>query len=109
MFSETIFHFQTAKPNTQVKFKILVESAAGQQSEDGQRLINELGWIPLNDLVQAKGDENFPNVQTDSDQVIQIYFTSGTTGTPKMVPHTQVSPCHPNMSPRPFSQFALTF
>ncbi len=52
------------------------------------------GWISLQRLVESVSGENlanFPQWESRSSDVMQIYFTSGTTGSPKMVGHTHGS------------------
>ncbi len=62
-----------------LKHKILVGDCAGLSSKE---------WVRLEDLMS--GAEPIADRETSSSEVIQIFFTSGTTGAPKMVPHTQV-------------------
>ena len=64
-----------------LKHKILVG--------DGSAQLASQGWVRFNDLMS--GAEPHPHRETDCSEIIQIYFTSGTTGAPKMVPHTQAS------------------
>ncbi|XP_059078296.1 acyl-coenzyme A synthetase ACSM3, mitochondrial-like [Tigriopus californicus] len=67
--------------------KVLVH---GQESEV-QDLINRHGWTSLQELLDQNGSTEIEPVETDASQMIQVYFTSGTTGEPKMVPHSQRS------------------
>lgn len=48
------------------------------------------GWLSWSDLI-AQADTKHTAVKTHKDEVMQIFFTSGTTGSPKMVPHTHGS------------------
>lgn len=49
------------------------------------------GWIDFDQEVQKESIE-FPRVLTDNHDPLLIYFTSGTSGHPKMVCHNQVYP-----------------
>ncbi|CAG7835143.1 unnamed protein product [Allacma fusca] len=52
------------------------------------------GWIQYEDLAENVLDADvlsFKNVDTKSDALSQVFFTSGTTGKPKMVGHTHAS------------------
>ncbi|MPC46150.1 Acyl-coenzyme A synthetase ACSM3, mitochondrial [Portunus trituberculatus] len=50
------------------------------------------GWICYNELLEScHGRPAQPCVATRGDDISQLFFTSGTTGKPKMVPHTQAS------------------
>lgn len=64
-----------------VRHKILVG--------EGEKAEAQNGWVRFGDLMD--GAEPIGDRQTDSSEVVQIFFTSGTTGAPKMVPHTQAS------------------
>lgn len=60
----------------------------------GSRRLFKNNWLNYNDLIEkVKPNEitDFQDADMDSESVAQIYFTSGTTGKPKMVAHTQVS------------------
>lgn len=48
------------------------------------------GWLNWDEMFEAASDNHSP-LKTAKDEVMQIYFTSGTTGSPKMVPHTHTS------------------
>uniref|UniRef100_A0ABM5EZT2 medium-chain acyl-CoA ligase n=1 Tax=Pogona vitticeps TaxID=103695 RepID=A0ABM5EZT2_9SAUR len=48
------------------------------------------GWLNFKDLLQA-APANHNCVKTKSDDPLAIYFTSGTTGSPKMVAHSHCS------------------
>jgi len=48
------------------------------------------GWLNWNQLYDSS-DSRHEAVATHKDDIMQIYFTSGTTGKPKMVPHTHTS------------------
>ncbi len=53
----------------------------------------QTGWLPYQELMQQASVYLSPEEvePTRSDDVLLIYFTSGTTKFPKMVPHTQAS------------------
>eukprot|EP00095_Tigriopus_kingsejongensis_P009197 maker-scaffold299_size217019-snap-gene-1.25 protein:Tk09197 transcript:maker-scaffold299_size217019-snap-gene-1.25-mRNA-1 annotation:"hypothetical protein BRAFLDRAFT_275193" len=72
-----------------VQHKVLVHPEP--PSEAVQKLIDQHGWISLQALMEQNGGREIEPMATDSSQVIQVYFTSGATGEPKMVPHTQAS------------------
>ena len=68
-----------------LKHKILV-------SNDESNYFKDKGWTLLSDLMQQNGNPECPqNLQTSSKDLMQIFFTSGTTGAPKMCAHTQGS------------------
>jgi acyl-coenzyme A synthetase/AMP-(fatty) acid ligase len=69
-----------------LKHKILVGQSIPEH-------LQKSGWILLKDLVDEHGKvANCPtNLNTPSSQTMQIYFTSGTTGAPKMCAHTHGS------------------
>lgn len=51
-------------------------------------------WMNYNDLISKVNSSeiaDFKDADMDSESIAQIYFTSGTTGKPKMVAHSQVS------------------
>ncbi|MGC8606802.1 MAG: acyl-CoA synthetase [Vulcanisaeta sp.] len=48
------------------------------------------GWLDYYELISGRS-ENFQGVKTKSDDLLLVYFTSGTTAKPKMVMHTQSS------------------
>jgi len=48
------------------------------------------GWLSWDKLYESSGSTH-EAVRTHKDDIMQIYFTSGTTGKPKMVPHTHSS------------------
>lgn len=51
-------------------------------------------WLNYNDLtgkVNSNEITDFKDADMNSESIAQIYFTSGTTGKPKMVAHSQVS------------------
>ncbi len=74
-----------------LKHKILVST--GDRVDEQARLVSSCGWIPLSELVSQNASQaaNLAPVETKSSDIMQIFFTSGTTGAPKMVPHTQGS------------------
>ncbi|KAK8746815.1 hypothetical protein OTU49_016830 [Cherax quadricarinatus] len=50
------------------------------------------GWISYQDVLKlSNGKAVKPCVLTKGDTIAQLFFTSGTTGKPKMVPHTQAN------------------
>lgn len=56
--------------------------------------VSNKNWLNYKNLVNnVKSNEisNFKDADMDSESISQIYFTSGTTGKPKMVAHSQVS------------------
>jgi len=50
----------------------------------------ETGWLSWEALMESSSD-TFPVVRSDKDDVMQIFYTSGTTEAPKMVLHTHSS------------------
>ena len=69
-----------------MKCKILVSDDVATEN------FRNKGWILLGDLMNQKENPNCPqNLETSSKDVMQIFFTSGTTGAPKMCAHTQGS------------------
>ncbi len=57
-------------------------------------LSNNNDWLNYDNLISkisATEISDFRDADTDSESIAQIYFTSGTTGKPKMVAHSQVS------------------
>ena len=54
--------------------------------------LQKCGWISLQHLVDSfQNLGHFREAETLSSDLMQIYFTSGTTGAPKMVGHTHGS------------------
>jgi acetyl-CoA synthetase len=49
----------------------------------------EEGWIPFEDSLDARA--SVPPAPTRADELLLLYFTSGTTARPKLVAHTHVS------------------
>ncbi|XP_077997327.1 acyl-coenzyme A synthetase ACSM3, mitochondrial-like [Glandiceps talaboti] len=73
----------------------VAKSCPSLQNKISVRNINEdirkrPGWHDFHDLYEKTNDE-FQAVNTRSDDPMMIYFTSGTTGKPKMTEHTQAS------------------
>lgn len=65
--------------------KIIVSPSHGDVNDN---------WLNYNDLISKVNSNEiteFKDVDMDSESVAQVYFTSGTTGKPKMVAHSQVS------------------
>lgn len=57
------------------------------------RVTND-NWLNYNDLIGTVNSNeitDFKDADMNSESIAQIYFTSGTTGKPKMVAHSQVS------------------
>lgn len=81
---------EVSKSLSNLRYKILVPQA---EDDSGivENLINKKGWISFNDLCDANGSQEISPRKTSSSEIMQIFFTSGTTGDPKMVPHTQAS------------------
>ncbi|XP_068214821.1 acyl-coenzyme A synthetase ACSM3, mitochondrial-like [Palaemon carinicauda] len=82
-----ICDFATAKRlndvTKEIPLRIVVSNSADQSLS---------GWTKYDDLIkQGKSKDVKPCHKTKSTDVAQIFFTSGTTGKPKMVPHTQGS------------------
>lgn len=50
------------------------------------------GWINFHDGIQNAGDFMKPNFVNNNDDIMILYFTSGTTGHPKMVTHSYTYP-----------------
>jgi len=50
----------------------------------------KVGWLSWKDLLSSSEDNHLP-IRTHKDEIMQIFFTSGTVGRPKMVPHTHTS------------------
>lgn len=48
------------------------------------------GWLPYADVAKAPAAFT-PGRETDADEPLMLYFTSGTTASPKLVEHTHVS------------------
>ncbi|MFH9367954.1 AMP-binding protein [Streptomyces sp. or20] len=48
------------------------------------------GWLPYAEVAEAS-DAFTPGRETDADEPLMLYFTSGTTASPKLVEHTHVS------------------
>ena len=70
--------------------KILVENNEANHNNFDE--LQDKGWILLKDLIAQNNDMKCPDeLYTKSEDILQIYFTSGTTGTPKMVAHTHGS------------------
>ena len=73
-----------------LKHKILVPTHLAEE-EDIYRL-KKNNWVLLSQVTKQSSNPPCPtNKNTSSDEVMQIFFTSGTTGEPKMCPHTHGS------------------
>ena len=49
-------------------------------------------WLDYDEVLHINGDKKLEEVcDTDSDETAMVFFTSGTTGNPKMVIHTHAS------------------
>jgi len=59
-------------------------------SEPEQKTKHRKGWLPFEELFEQVSPEQ-ECVRTLSNEPMTVYFTSGTTGPPKMVEHTQAS------------------
>jgi len=76
------------QPNTEK-----VDQIAGQCETLAARVVvggRREGWIHLESAMEAASDQYTP-AETKSEDPAFLYFTSGTTGYPKMVLHTQAS------------------
>jgi acyl-coenzyme A synthetase/AMP-(fatty) acid ligase len=72
-----------------IKHKILVND-----DEDAAETVSALrkrGWILFSEMISAHSEEESPEPNNSASDVMQVFFTSGTTGLPKMVPHTHAS------------------
>lgn len=57
-------------------------------------VVSHNDWLNYNDLTSKVNFDqvsNFKDADLDSESISEIYFTSGTTGKPKMVAHSQAS------------------
>jgi len=70
-------------PETSLKHRIVVGAMGNMAGLDQ-------GWMDW-DLMYSEATPGHQAVNTHKDDIMQIYFTSGTTGKPKMVPHTHTS------------------
>lgn len=81
--TEVIHHVEEAEPKSQ-SFK--VKAVVGENRE---------GWLNLSEGIE-RSSENFSrpvgNLSTKNDDIMLLYFTSGTTGMPKMVNHNFIYP-----------------
>jgi len=77
---ETAEKFNKIAGEVNVKTKILVGENASVQD----------GWISWKEIFSAMDANHIP-CKTHKDAISQIFFTSGTVGSPKMVPHTHTS------------------
>ena len=69
-----------------MRHKILVGN------DDTSEEFKAKGWTLLSDLRNQEGNPKCPqDLQNSSKEVMQIFFTSGTTGAPKMCSHTHGS------------------
>ena len=69
-----------------LKHKIIV---CQPEDAEAKHFIDSFGWIPFHELVSQNAHKDLQPIMTPNTEIIQIFFTSGTTGAPKMVPHTQ--------------------
>ncbi|CAH3114733.1 unnamed protein product [Porites lobata] len=74
---------EVAKFSPSLRKKILV-SELDQKTEDRK------GWLPFKELYEQASSEH-ECVKTLSNEPMTVYFTSGTTGHPKMAEHTHAS------------------
>jgi len=77
--SENAEKFNKISGEVNVRIKILVSDNESKE-----------GWINWRDIYSSEDASHSP-VKTHKDSVSQIFFTSGTVGSPKMVPHTHTS------------------
>ncbi len=64
---------------SQLRSKILVVPRQSQSREDTGAL-EAIGWQRWDQLLEANGDREIEERQTSGDDIMQIFFTSGTTG-----------------------------
>ena len=74
-----------------LKHKILVVShqEMAENKEAIDELVNSQGWILLKELMDLNGTLECPLLKkTPLDQTMQVFFSSGTTGNPKIIAHS---------------------
>ncbi len=79
------YKIEAIQGSLELKHKVLVDKVQDES-------LKGKGWVYLSDLVGLKDNPACPSdLKTKSDELLQIFFTSGTTGAPKMCAHTHGS------------------
>ena len=81
---------ETRRHANHLRHKILVASADNDEQLEAD-LVNKHGWVPLQELMAQMSPVAVESLQprkSHHSDLMQIFFTSGTTGAPKMVPQT---------------------
>ncbi|MDR1774940.1 MAG: AMP-binding protein [Actinomycetes bacterium] len=84
---------QACRLTDRIRTKVLVGS--GERNADEADGKQSSDWLALEDLIERSGGawtRPAGSDTTTNDDTLMLYFTSGTTGHPKMVRHTQVHP-----------------